>query len=81
MQMRPRGDISKVAVRDGAAKRFENANFHDHTLIECLESSFLCIAADTWLGNLSRKTFFCGPLRACATPHADHAADTGGLGE
>ena len=32
MQMRPRGDISKVAVRDGAAKRFENANFHDHTL-------------------------------------------------
>ena len=34
MQMRPRGDISKVAVRDGAAKRFENANFHDHTLIK-----------------------------------------------
>ena len=32
MQMRPRGDISKVAVRDGSAKRFENANFHDHTL-------------------------------------------------
>ena len=31
MQMRPRGDISKVAVRDGAAKIFENANFHDHT--------------------------------------------------
>ena len=31
MQMRPRGDISKVAVRDGAANIFENANFHDHT--------------------------------------------------
>ena len=50
-----------------------------NVLIECLESSFLCIAADTWLGNLSRKMFFCGPLRASATPHADHAADTGGL--
>ena len=39
MQMRPRGDISKVAVRDGAAKRFENANFHDHTLIPIFPSA------------------------------------------
>ena len=32
MQMRPRGVISKVAVRDGASKIFENANFHDQAV-------------------------------------------------
>ena len=45
MQMRPRGDISKVAVRDGAAKRFENANFHDHTLSHSSASGFSKTAA------------------------------------